>query len=171
MVGRGKQCGHADLHQRNEAKRRRKRPLEAHPLARFIREDAEQSVMAELGDQGAGLIVQGSPGQGNWAAIPWIAVFDPYRHNNCDSGLLRCLSVSCDGADRLPLTKSRREICSAGIWRKDSGHITRPRAFHSEARAALRSDLQLMVRAYRALTFRGGLDADSDADTDLSDFN
>jgi hypothetical protein len=54
-----------------------KQPLEAHPLARFIRTEAEQTVTDGLGDQGGGLLVQGSPGQGNWAAIPWIAVFDP----------------------------------------------------------------------------------------------
>jgi 5-methylcytosine-specific restriction protein A len=28
-----------------------------------------------------------------------------------------------------------------------------------------------MIRAYRALTFRGGLDADTDAGTEVSDFN
>jgi 5-methylcytosine-specific restriction protein A len=37
--------------------------------------------------------------------------------------------------------------------------------------ATLRDDLQLLIRAYRALTFRGGLDADTDADTEVSDFN
>jgi len=26
---------------------------------------------------GQGLIVHGSPGQGSWAAVPWISVFDP----------------------------------------------------------------------------------------------
>jgi 5-methylcytosine-specific restriction protein A len=35
----------------------------------------------------------------------------------------------------------------------------------------LRTDLQTLMKAYRALTFRGGLDPDSDADTDLSEFN
>jgi hypothetical protein len=48
----------------------RKQPLEAHPLARFIRADAEQSVIDALGDQASGAIVQGSPGQGNWAVVP-----------------------------------------------------------------------------------------------------
>jgi 5-methylcytosine-specific restriction protein A len=30
-----------------------------------------------LGELGAGLVDEGSPGQGNWAAVPWISVFDP----------------------------------------------------------------------------------------------
>src|ERR1700733_14385955 len=52
-------------------------PLEGHPLAQFIRGEAEETVSAALGEQGAGLLVEGSPGQGNWAAVPWISVFDP----------------------------------------------------------------------------------------------
>ena len=42
--------------------------LEGHPLAGFIRRDAANAVMEALGEVGEGLIVQGSPGQGNWAA-------------------------------------------------------------------------------------------------------
>lgn len=52
-------------------------PLERHPLAAFIRRDAAQAVEAGLGDLGAGLIIEGSPGQGNWAAVPWVSIFDP----------------------------------------------------------------------------------------------
>ena len=35
--------------------------------------------------------------------------------------------------------------------------------------ATLRSDLQTIVRAYRALTYRGGIDADVETQTDLSE--
>src|SRR5262245_4485293 len=52
-------------------------PLEGHALAGFIRHDAEQAVEEGLGELGGGLIVEGSPGQGNWAAVPWISVLDP----------------------------------------------------------------------------------------------
>jgi 5-methylcytosine-specific restriction enzyme A len=52
-------------------------PLESHPLAQFIRHDAEAVVRQGLGELGAGLLVEGSPGQGNWAAVPWISVFEP----------------------------------------------------------------------------------------------
>ena len=52
-------------------------PLQGHPLAGFIRADAEQAVEEGLGELGAGLVVEGSPGQGYWAAVPWISVFDP----------------------------------------------------------------------------------------------
>ena len=52
-------------------------PLQGHPLAQFIRGEAAETVSAALGELGAGLVVEGSPGQGNWATVPWISVFDP----------------------------------------------------------------------------------------------
>ena len=51
--------------------------LEDHPLARFIRGEAEEAVQDALGELGADLVVEGSPGQGNWAKVAWVAVFDP----------------------------------------------------------------------------------------------
>ena len=35
--------------------------------------------------------------------------------------------------------------------------------------AELRTDLQMIVRAYRALTYRGGIDADVETQTDVSE--
>lgn len=52
-------------------------PLEGHSLAHFLRGAAEDAVADGLGALGPGLVVQGSPGQGNWAVVPWISVFDP----------------------------------------------------------------------------------------------
>ena len=52
-------------------------PLEGHALAGFIRHQAAQTLEEGLGELGAGLVVEGSPGQGNWAAVPWISIFDP----------------------------------------------------------------------------------------------
>ena len=39
-------------------------PLEGHTLAQFIRHDAEDAVQVALGELGVGLVVEGSPGQG-----------------------------------------------------------------------------------------------------------
>jgi hypothetical protein len=61
-------------------------PLEGHPLAQFIRHDAEAAVQAALGEFGTGLLVEGSPGQGQWAAVPWISVFDPAITTSATSG-------------------------------------------------------------------------------------
>src|SRR5215470_2220782 len=51
--------------------------LEGHKLANFIRRAAANEVGEALGELGAGLTVEGSAGAGNWAAVPWISVFDP----------------------------------------------------------------------------------------------
>jgi 5-methylcytosine-specific restriction protein A len=51
--------------------------LGGHPLAQFIRGQAAVAVADALGSEADGLIVQASPGQGNWAAVPWISIFDP----------------------------------------------------------------------------------------------
>jgi 5-methylcytosine-specific restriction protein A len=36
-----------------------------------------EAVKEALGEVGAGLLVEGSAGAGNWAVVPWISVFDP----------------------------------------------------------------------------------------------
>src|SRR6266498_177177 len=55
----------------------RSKPFAGHPLADFIRHSAVEQVKDALGELGAGLLIEGSAGAGNWAAVPWIAVFDP----------------------------------------------------------------------------------------------
>lgn len=54
-----------------------KQPFAQNPLASFIRKDAASAAKAVIGDQVGDLIVEGSAGAGNWASVPWIAVFDP----------------------------------------------------------------------------------------------
>ena len=52
-------------------------PFAGHSLADFIRHGAAQAVKDALGELGAGLLVEGSAGAGNWATVPWISAFDP----------------------------------------------------------------------------------------------
>lgn len=52
-------------------------PLSKHPIARLITGAATDSVRAALSDKGDEFLVRGSPGQGHWAQVPWISVFDP----------------------------------------------------------------------------------------------
>ena len=44
--------------------------LKDHPLAQFIGGEAESAVAKALGELGQGLLVEGSPGRGVWAAVP-----------------------------------------------------------------------------------------------------
>lgn len=50
-------------------------PLKGHKLAVFLRHGAVEAIQDSLTI--TGLKVEGSPGQGNWAVVPWIAIMDP----------------------------------------------------------------------------------------------
>jgi len=50
-------------------------PLTGHPLAEFVRNEIPEQVRSVLGANDRYLI-HGSVGQGNWARVPWLAIFD-----------------------------------------------------------------------------------------------
>ena len=52
-------------------------PLSGHPIARYIRDDATAQVREALPAAYQPFLVHGGSGVGNWAQVPWIAVFDP----------------------------------------------------------------------------------------------
>lgn len=64
----------------------RKEPFASHPLASFIRDAACSELSDVLGPTAAGLQFKGSPGQGNWATIPWLAVFNPVVTTSAERG-------------------------------------------------------------------------------------
>ncbi|SFL85668.1 DUF3578 domain-containing protein [Methylobacterium pseudosasicola] len=53
-------------------------PPAGHPLAAMIRRSAPDELRGALEAIDGPFLVKGSPGRGsNWAAVPWLAVFDP----------------------------------------------------------------------------------------------
>lgn len=64
----------------------RDEPFGNHAMAKYLRHDASNRVIAELGELGIDLKVTGSAGQGQWAQIPWIAVFDPIVTTSATKG-------------------------------------------------------------------------------------
>ena len=186
-------------------------PLEGHPLAQFIRGEAETSVTDALGGDSAGLIVQGSPGQGNWAAVPWISIFDPAITTSATRGYYvvylfhaeqpivylslnqgttavreefgaKARDVLADRAElmrkrvadlQLTLPTIKIDLGSNARLPGDyvAGHALGvtygPDTIPDET--TLKGDLQNIVRAYRALTFRGGIEGDVEPQSDLSD--
>lgn len=52
-----------------------KSPFPGNPVADFIRNDIPEAIQQVIGTDDRYLI-HGSPGQGNWARVPWAAVFD-----------------------------------------------------------------------------------------------
>ena len=61
-----------------------KEPFAGNPVAAYLRQDAPKGMAAALGD--SYFQVVGSPGQGQWADVPWIAVFDPNVTTSATTG-------------------------------------------------------------------------------------
>ncbi len=74
----------------------KREPLSGHPLARYIREDAAAQVREALPAMYQPFLVHGSPGVGNWAEIPWIAVFDPAITDSATRGYYVVYLFSAD---------------------------------------------------------------------------
>jgi 5-methylcytosine-specific restriction enzyme A len=182
-----------------------------HPLGAFIRHEAAEATNEALGELGAGLQVEGSAGAGNWAAVPWISVFDPAITTTATHGYYvvylfhvnepivylslnqgttsvreefgaRAREILRDRADLIrkrvaefaeALPINRIELGSDARLPGDyaAGHSLGATysldTLPDETR--LRSDLQTIVRAYRALIYRGGIDAEAESQTDLAD--
>ncbi|MGV8998204.1 MAG: MrcB family domain-containing protein [Parvibaculaceae bacterium] len=51
-------------------------PFSDHPLANHIRTDTPAALKKALGAKATALKIEGSPGKGNWAEVPWIALFN-----------------------------------------------------------------------------------------------
>jgi 5-methylcytosine-specific restriction protein A len=81
-----------------EFKRIRREPFRGHPFAEFIRRDAAGAVQTALGNSTASLLVVGSPGKGNFAEIPWIAVFDSTVTTSATRGYYVVYLFSADGS-------------------------------------------------------------------------
>ncbi len=59
-------------------------PFTGNPVAAYLRQDAPVAVSSALGNPY--FRVTGSPGQGQWAEVPWIAVFDPNVTTSATNG-------------------------------------------------------------------------------------
>src|SRR5262249_16576216 len=189
----------------------RNEPFAAHPLATFIRQEAATTAETALGELGAGLLVGGSAGAGNWGAVPWICIFVPPIRTSAPQGYYPAyLFSSTEAAVDLSLMQGTtavreefgaraREILQdrADLMRKriaeyfealpvakiDLGSNARLPGDYAAghalgvtyelnslpAEATLRADLQNIVRAYRALTYRGGIDAEVDSQSDVAE--
>lgn len=178
--------------------------LAQHPMAEFIGRDAKQAVEDALAENGAGLLIVGRAGIGNWATVPWISVFDRAITESATKGYYpvylfhsreQIVHLSLNQgttAVRREFNKSAREIMRqrADMMRARIADVPTnfsstkielgstkelPRDYEAAhvlgttyhlrtlpSEETLRSDLQTMVRLYRTLTFRGGLDASLD---------
>jgi 5-methylcytosine-specific restriction enzyme A len=70
-------------------------PLTAHPLAELIRGPLAEEFQQEVGPT---YLVTGSPGQGNWAATPWVSVFERSITTTAQRGFYLVYLFRGDGA-------------------------------------------------------------------------
>jgi len=60
-------------------------PFSGHPVAEFVRREVPILVEQIIGKDDR-YIVHGSPGQGNWARVPWVAVYDRFITETAQEG-------------------------------------------------------------------------------------
>src|SRR5829696_7147257 len=58
---------------------------QVNPVAEFIRQTVPEAIEAAIGDNHR-YLVRGSAGQGNWARVPWAAVFDRFVTDTAQDG-------------------------------------------------------------------------------------
>lgn len=63
-----------------------KKEFRGHPLAVTLRGDLPSHLRQELGADADGLLIEGSAGQGRWAEVPWVALFEPTVTESATSG-------------------------------------------------------------------------------------
>lgn len=76
----------------------RHEPFKDHPLANFVRDEAADAVKSALFGNSRSLLVCGSPGKGNFAEVPWIAIFDPTVTTSATHGYYIVYLFSTDGS-------------------------------------------------------------------------
>jgi 5-methylcytosine-specific restriction enzyme A len=72
--------------------------LSHHELAAFIRNELPNQLKSILGENDR-YKIEGSPGQGNWAGVPWVGIFDKLITESAQSGyyLVYLVSEDCSG--------------------------------------------------------------------------
>jgi 5-methylcytosine-specific restriction enzyme A len=178
-----------------------------HPLASFIRVEAAQEVEAALASH-RGLTVKGSAGAGQWAAVPWLSVFDDVVTNSATRGYYVVYLFHSEGS-LVHLSLNQGTTATRAEFKENTRAVLRDRAtlmrrrlddfssrlpvtsidLGSQAQLpadycaghsmgltyaagelpsdeALAEGLNTVVAAYKALTFRGGLDPSPDAEDD-----
>ena len=62
------------------------REFAGNPLAQRVRRDIPIAVKSAINPEFSSVFVKGSCGQGQWAAVPWIAIFDPVVTRKATAG-------------------------------------------------------------------------------------
>lgn len=97
------------------------------PVADFVRQEVPAAIRAAIGSNDR-YIVEGSPGQGNWARVPWAAIFDRFVTETAQEGYYLVYLV--------------REDFSGVYLSLNQGVTTIKRQYGTDARQALATRAQ-----------------------------
>ena len=83
-------------------------PLKGNALARFITHDVRNLIQSNVGNE---FLVSSSVGKGNWAEVPWVAIFDVTITKSARKGYYPVYLFSADGKRvYLSLNQARHEV-------------------------------------------------------------
>jgi 5-methylcytosine-specific restriction protein A len=99
-------------------------PFSDNALANFIRNEAPDAIRSAI-DNSERYLVEGSPGKGRWAGVPWVAVFDRFVTETAQDGYYIVYLV--------------KEDCTGIYLSLNQGLTTLREQYGADARRALRT--------------------------------
>ncbi|MGI6789814.1 MrcB family domain-containing protein [Aminivibrio sp.] len=76
----------------------KREPIKGNSLAAFIRDEFPEVVRQVLGERSSDYKIRSSPGAGNWADVPWLAILNPKIAANTQEGINPVFLFSADGS-------------------------------------------------------------------------
>jgi 5-methylcytosine-specific restriction protein A len=95
----------------SEYKGAREGEFSKNPLADFVR-NSKKDLQKAVGSR---FMTASSPGQGNWAKVPWLGVFDPAVTTSAQSGFY-VVFVYAKEPDPVPIPEPRDYRDVRGVW-------------------------------------------------------
>jgi len=156
------------------------------PVANFIRNDVPQ-IINDLLDHNNRYLVHGSAGQGNWAHVPWVAIFDRLITESAQDGYFVVYLV-CEDYSGIYLSLNQGVTSVRNIYGSDTKKALAVRASDYLARISnvlsnvITGELELKVESSNSLGAyyekgaicskyyaRDNIPADSQLESDLND--
>ncbi|MDN3525977.1 DUF3578 domain-containing protein [Halomonas sabkhae] len=162
-------------------------PLQGNSVAEFIRTEIPQAIHQVIGENDR-YLVHGSPGKGNWATVPWAAIYDRFITESAQSGFYIVYLVTEDfsgiyislnqgvtairrlyGSQRKYALRTRASDYAARIGKVDADIELGPIDLKASKGSSLSADYQqgsICARYYE----RGAIPGDVELGNDLQRF-
>lgn len=91
-------------------------PFASNRVANHIRTEVPAAVRRRMSTDYDDLVIKGSAGQGVWAAVPWVAFFDPLETKLGNVWSLRCVLVQRRYEAAVLIAESRHDSSLSRVW-------------------------------------------------------